>query len=237
MSAPATPVPLRARLADALACVTGGACPKCVSDMRREGFRDPAWCTIGVAPPITDPAEAWETFATRGLIPAAWVDDPRRRFDAECPRCHGRGRVPEYDRHARAYVSRGGRQAHDPCPVCPLKSPRHRTCTGRVALARPATLADCVAFAADAPNVLAAEALAREHVARRGANLAAAAAAGVTPAALHRMQPRPDVVAWRVAPLPPLGVSAGACARELRALGYALTEIDARAVTLVCPGL
>ncbi len=29
---------------------------------------------------IRDPGEAWEALAARGLIPAAWVDDPARRF-------------------------------------------------------------------------------------------------------------------------------------------------------------
>lgn len=33
------------------------------------------------APAVTEPAEAWQLLATRGLIPLAWIEDPRRGFD------------------------------------------------------------------------------------------------------------------------------------------------------------
>jgi len=34
---------------------------------------------------LTDPREAWEVLATRGVIPADWIDAPNRRFLAVCP--------------------------------------------------------------------------------------------------------------------------------------------------------
>lgn len=85
----------------------------------------------------TDPREAWEALCAAGLIPADWVESAERHFHAAFCTC-------------LAARLGGCRLCHD----------------GRIYLAHPPTIEACVAFAADVPNVLAAEAIARAYGAR-----------------------------------------------------------------------
>lgn len=85
----------------------------------------------------------WATLAAKGVIPEAWRDDPARRF--ACPVCF-RAR-----RHAALHPSSWNRRPSSTCPLC-----------RGVALAAPATCADCVVFASDPEGVAAAEARVRE---------------------------------------------------------------------------
>lgn len=144
----------------------------------------------------------WAALAAKGVIPEAWRDDPARRF--ACPVC-SRAR-----RHAARHPNSWSRR---PAPACPL-------CRG-VALAAPATCADCVAFASDPEGVASAEARLRE--------LADALSPwGARP---------PGVLVWRTRPTPravtcaPLRSACEAAALALRRPGEppsSLATEDAR---------
>lgn len=134
--------PARARLPEAIACVTS------------------LWhnsLTVG------NPAEAWEALESRGLLPPGTVGDARRRFVAPCDACNGEGRVVEYDPRARATVVRNGRVGYVPCTAC---GDARRRGPGTVLAPHPACVRDACLLAGDWPGVLAAEALATEACAR-----------------------------------------------------------------------
>lgn len=259
-------VPRRARLAEALACVTGQSAawwsqPYIARSLLHFSDRAIAFAPAGTyrlggwgrADPsdvrltITDPREAWETLCT-ALDLHGWVDDPRRRFvdavagpvsytvgwdsKADCPRLY-----------ASAPLRSGGRLTVDRLapedgPYRPGESAaarrqaREEAATREIAaqppilLPHPATVADAVAFAADAPGVLAAEAIAREL-------------AGV------------DLVEWRVEPAAASIWTTGRKGRgvtpqraerlrvcdALAPLGYACNAITLDALVLVAPAL
>ncbi len=108
--------------------------------------------------PIESPREAYETLATRGLIPLAAVEDPTRRFTDP--------KVPHYCKCG----SGNGFNCMDDLSGTPVS----HTCTacgfvywhGR-SLLHPTSIADVVAFASLRWNaIIRAESLARETVAR-----------------------------------------------------------------------
>lgn len=142
----------REKLADALAVVlsdegSAAAIARCIAEGWRlkelaRGPLAPLW-TVDLAGPspasrlaVTDPREAWEALAARGVIPASWVEDPRRAFhDGE-------------ERSLRTFRSGGVRFDH----------------VDRTAILapHPPTVAACVALASDPEGVTTAEAIARE---------------------------------------------------------------------------
>lgn len=182
--------PARDRLAEAIVCVTGLSleaarrAAECGVTVVRDALSmspEPRWLFRWVgegdgrpratALAITNPREAWEAMATAGLIGAGDVECERRRFEAEAS---GGLPVGAYD-----YEARGDRAV--------------------VLQPHPATVADCVAFAADWPNVLRAEAIARE---------------------CYPLRTRSGVI-WRVAPLGRVGIT------DLRVLGYDIAGVAA----------
>jgi hypothetical protein len=145
--------PRRPQLATALACVTNVAATEWAKAIRwgspsriELGERDALtlWAPCGPGRGstllITDPAEAWEALATRGVIPDAWVGDARRAF-SDTAACYCDALEPD----------------DGPCAGCRgIEQVR----------ATPWTVAACVALASDVAGVTQAEALAREAVAR-----------------------------------------------------------------------
>ncbi|WP_394828110.1 hypothetical protein [Pendulispora albinea] len=89
---------------------------------------------------LRDPAAVWAALASHGVIPASWLDDPRRHF-----RLARRSRVK-----AR----------------CTRRLNEHSTCTPSSVGTYPDCAEDAVAIASDAQGVEAAEALAREAMIR-----------------------------------------------------------------------
>jgi hypothetical protein len=145
----------------------------------------------------TAPADAWMRLAAAGLVPLDAVDDPRRRF--ACSECVGRGGV------GHPASSAGGMDPTeawwDPCGVCGVECDACggtgtdasatggacSACVGGVVgsgtVPHPATVVDCVAFAARWPEVIAAEEIARVYV-----------------ASIDIAGPRPSNVVWRTGP-------------------------------------
>lgn len=167
------------------------------------------------------PEEAWERLATRGLIPEAWVDDPVRRFDSDsgdgdgwCDACNGSG---------WGHTGEPGCGHFDDGP-CGIDCPPCPACGGtcRVLLARPPTVAGCVAVAADAAAMAACEAIARQH-------------ATDAPRALV-WSIVPGVRIWdarqRLARAPERNVRAVV---DILARGYALAGLDDAAITIEGP--
>lgn len=239
--------PKRERLADALACVTEHAAAEWAPYVGRVLLTDRGPVTpwlYGNARAIwtvTDPAEAWEVLATRGVIPLAWVGDERRAF--ACAACQGRG--------SRTYVDpETGEHEWDPCHVC------DRLCAacggdgadddatggdclncagtgyeGTGLLPHPPTVADAVALCSDVPGVLAAEALAREITGRERVVWRV----GRIDADPTRRRAREMDAANRARP-----ATRGLLGRrldDLAATGYALGDVADDAVVLVCPAV
>ena len=142
------------------------------------------------------PAEAWELLATRELIPMDWVEQPRRVFVDFIA-----------SRRAQGADQRVTYESGDQVLVLPsvalAGSPRR-------ALAPP-TVAACAAFAADVPNVLAAEAIARE------------------------VAMRDHVIWWSWYNRKPKARADVPTVPELSALGYHLGLIGLQSVMLACP--
>ena len=103
-----------------------------------------------------DPAAAWESLATAGVIPSAWADaSPARRF--ECPTCHGAGIV------GGGGTGGGFVQDAEVCSDC-AREDLHAT-GGMLAdgtLAHPPSLAAALALASSHAGVARAEELARD---------------------------------------------------------------------------
>lgn len=187
------PMPKRERLYDALTCVMADDVPPL-----RAWVENPVAAIVDHAV-VQDPKEAWELFATHGLIPTSWIDDPRRVFESPCAFCDG-GR-------ARGLLG---------CPRC---GGRGALRIAGLLAPHPPTVALAVALASDVPGVLAAESLAREHVAGFGLV--------------------PDYVIWTAgrtydtaADAPRFGVL-----RAIAELGYRLRDLTGDAVVLVAPEL
>jgi hypothetical protein len=110
---------------------------------------------------LTNPREAWEALATRGLIPDAWVADPSRVFRVarRCACCRGARRV---------WSGEGEFATSAECGACSARGVWFADAP------QPATVAACVALAGDAAGLATAEALAREFVARAAPRLPAA---------------------------------------------------------------
>ena len=96
----------------------------------------------------SDAAVAWERFASTGAIPFEAIGDPRRAF--ECGECGGEGTV----------APPVGWWAHA-CPAC-SDSDGPMPSKGRGVLPHPVSAADAAMFSTRWPDMLAAEALARE---------------------------------------------------------------------------
>jgi hypothetical protein len=159
----------------------------------------PGSATVRYRLAVTDPREAWEVLCQR-LDLAGWVDDPRRRFE----------RV-DLARPITVDINPGGAMLAR---------------TGNVdLLPHPATVADCVAFASDVPNVLAAEALAREIGAR--------SKFGPIERIAWRYggDPPPDAQPWIVA----RGFPDGSRWADLMRRGYAVCRYDQGEARLWCP--
>jgi hypothetical protein len=165
-TAPGVLQPARPHLAAALACVTDATAVELAGIARRRVVVGTTCVDVDGARAfdlvITDPAEAWEALATRGVIPDAWAGDARRAFACTCEKGW------RYDTYTGPKI---GSLCHD----C-------RGLTSVGPLAHPAGIAACVALASDTPGILAAEALAREIVARLATWNA----------------PRPQATVWRV---------------------------------------
>jgi hypothetical protein len=183
------PKPKRERLAEALACVMGGRHARDrVAQWSRWLANSPTTDTadmLGLPGDITDPREAFEVLTQR-LDLAGWVGDERRTFATRVRATITSRRLwlrggSDYAFSALVHEGAGGTPiewpaadvhalalASDGSTVSWIGVP-HGTVDDfielRVTLPHPATVADCVAFASDAPGVLAAEAIAREIVA------------------------------------------------------------------------
>jgi hypothetical protein len=164
--------PRRAALADALAAVTDAPLERWRSWLCYPGQRDgrelrvderAGWIgwparhsSRALLGQITadSPDEAWER-----LVPASWVQDPARGFQAPCPYCDGQGYVEEeIGTHYQGDPESGPE---------PEYGTRDCGCMqGYVVQPHPPTVAACVAFASDPQGIATAEALAREVAAR-----------------------------------------------------------------------
>lgn len=144
---------------------------------------------------VTRAAELWEALATRDVIPLEAVSDPRRAWVHAYP-VRDVQIVAEDGTPTQAWARTGGMT---------------------VLLEHPPTVAECVAFASDWANVLAAEAVAREVT---GASRA-----------LWCIAPAADV-AGRIMSISPRHSTAA-----VHALGYVVRSWSFHDVTLWCPAL
>jgi hypothetical protein len=197
------PPPARPRLAAALGALSGWNVRPDDREQHRRALRALGWSarTTGM---VCDPDEAWELFVSRGLVPPDWLAD----WDRDAPCGHTwRDEIADRDR------------ADKPCPDCRVaRAPRRLFDCGLGCEpgTAPPTVAACVAFASDAANVLAAEAIVRE-------------ATGAV------------FVVWRT---PAQRGGPGVWTREtadagiaLRALGYRIDHVDEHAAFLLYPPL
>lgn len=201
--------PQRARLAEALACVTDWSAERWRAVLERDGGRVDGWRGVGpLVPPATatDPADAWETMASRGLIPAGWIEQETRGFRAE-----------------GACTSRCRDLRNAEGEWCEHKHPR--------GMLYPADVPSCVAIASDAPNIGAVEAIALETARTFYAEPDRSTQLRPTHV-VWRVLPL-DVARTRLRGHP----DAEPGWREILRLGYALDGVDDDAVVLVCPAL
>lgn len=247
--------PKRERLVDALACVASHsysdaptAAASAVAVYHDEDSAHVIEYMLGELS-IT-PKDAWELLATREIIPMGWLDDPRRRFadpvvddlrilsneDAfmdgvtfvvEARHASGARTSENWNyRRDEAREFRANPNAYVEAMLARLGE-RVKAAAVRRLIPHPATLAACVAFAADVPNVLAAEQIAREIT-------------------------RHDRVVWCVEPAAVIAPTRVSTARgvvgelappghltcpDLAALGYTLQLAPGDVATLVCPAL
>jgi hypothetical protein len=231
--------PKRERLAEAWAVVRGWReepCHDCTADPLADldPSEDCGWCegtgTTEEPWATTDPAEAWNALAAAGVIPMDAVDDPRRGFADDVTATE---RLPDRrsDLTGDVYYRARGRSGREETRRFPWRDfvegrPGEATPEERarrpILLPHPATVADCVALAADWPGVLAAEEMARQHAHHRGWTHAR--------------------VVWRVEPAgtpwAALAPSRGRVAEGILALGYALVDrATDGALVLVAPAL
>lgn len=197
---------------------------------------------------ITDPREAWEALAARGIIPLEWVEDPRRDFEstedaAGEPLGCALGSVKAGEL-VTVRFDRSGRRPRTLTGHHPAVSKRYRAAVairrGELvvegpgpsvwptsllsASAWPATLGASLALAGDVAAVVTVEALAREYVgdSRRLARWRVVAGDAL-------------VVARTVARADTRGPGAASERRAVLELGYALDRITDDAIVIVAP--